>query len=145
MDEAEVVQRQRPEHGGEDPELRRRPQQQGARVGQQRAEIGHRPDAHKDHQRRDTRANRHLIEDGQHSGGVAHIHRQRLHLPLYRRQGQRQRFLDGVDVRRAVELRGNHRQLDRVVMGQQVFQRAQRQPGLRDIGEQAAEANRQQQ
>ncbi len=82
VDEAEVVQRQRPEHGGEDPELRRRPQQQGARVGQQRAEIGHRPDAHKDHQRRDTRANRHLIEDGQHSGGVAHVHRQCLHLPL---------------------------------------------------------------
>ncbi|SAR70976.1 Uncharacterised protein [Klebsiella pneumoniae] len=144
-DDAEVVQRQRPEHGGEDPELRRRPQQQGARVSQQRAEIGHRPDAHKDDQRRDARANRHLIEDGQHPGGVAHVHREALHLPLYRRQGQRQCLFDGVDVRRAVELRGNHRQLRRVVVSQQALQGGERQPGLRDIGEQAAEANRQQQ
>ena len=60
-------------------------------------------------------------------------------------QGQRQRLLNGVDVRRAVELRGNHRQLRRVVVGQQALQGGERQPGLRDVRQQAAEANRQQQ
>ncbi|KJU03223.1 hypothetical protein SEEH1831_13903, partial [Salmonella enterica subsp. enterica serovar Heidelberg str. 77-1831] len=50
-----------------------------------------------------------------------------------------------MDVRRTVELRGNHRQLPGVVVGQQALQGGQRQPGLRDIRQQPAEANRQQQ
>jgi hypothetical protein len=42
------------QHRGEDSELRRRAEQQRTRIGDQGAKVGHRADAHEDHQRRHT-------------------------------------------------------------------------------------------
>ncbi len=54
--------RQRPQHSGEGRTAPPRRAAGGARIRQQQAEVGHRADAHKDDQRRDTGTNRHFIE-----------------------------------------------------------------------------------
>jgi hypothetical protein len=55
------------EHRGEDSELRRGAEQQRTRVGDQRAEVGHRADAHEDHQRRHTAVDGDQVELVQHA------------------------------------------------------------------------------
>ena len=54
---------QGPDQGGEDAELSRCPQKGGSGIGDQRAEVGHGPDAHENQQRKSARLDAHYIDE----------------------------------------------------------------------------------
>ncbi len=145
--------RHRAQQGREDAELRRRAEEQGLGIGQQRAEVRHRAHAHEDHQRRDAGSDRHTVEAVEHAVGEAAIQRhvaglllerggnlamQRL---LHRVARLIQRQAGDVDVE---QIGHRSQQLRLAEMGRLLGGR-QRQPGFRDVGQNAAEADRHQQ
>ena len=78
----------------EDPELRRRPQQGRLGVGQQRAEIGHRPDPHEDQQREEPGFDPHTVQNPQQPVGPGN--------PRQRNVGQKPPEPDGQQQQRFI-------------------------------------------
>ena len=144
---AQKVQRQRPEQSGKDAKLRRRAQQQGARVGQQRTKIRHRPHAHEDQQWENTGGQAHGINQIENTVAVIGVYCQIMQLVLYRwpcRLRGRIKRVTPCPGLHTQHLRHGGQQVYRAKM-QRLTDGGFRQPGHGNIGQQATKADGQQQ
>src|SRR5690554_3012914 len=152
------VQQGRTQNRTKDTELSRCTQQQGLGVGQQRAEVGHRAYTHEDQQRPNGAANNHGVEVIQHTVAVAVILGDGIGHGHFRVAGFLDRFLEDIFQLRGHRLAGLVGHVQGRRQGRQnlgtaihqrkvdgIFRRSQGQPCLRNIRQDTAEPDGDQQ
>ncbi len=139
------VQRQGPQQSRKDTELCCGAQQQGARVGQQWAEVGHGAHAHEDQQWEDAGHQAYGVDQVEDAIAVVGFLRQVVELVLYCRPGAFsgfiERFSPGIRVHAEHLGHAGEQILAAEVHG--LADGGLRQPGHGDVGQQAAKADRQ--